>query len=53
MNIHLFFSATLFFSFCQDVHAIRLDQLTARSGYDLENQESIIHQQAIYKNFPS
>lgn len=53
MNIHLFFSASLFFSFCQDVHAIRLDQLTARSGYDLENPDSILHQQVIYKNCPS
>ena len=51
---HLFiFSPTLFLSFCQDVHAIQLDQSKVRSGHDLENPDTFLYQQVTYIKFPN
>lgn len=44
----LYFLSHSFLQLCQDVHAIQLDQSKARSGYDLYNPDTILHQQVTY-----
>lgn len=45
------FSLPLFSYFCQDVHAIQLDQSKVRSGHDLDNPDTFLYQQVTYIKF--
>ena len=47
------FSLPLFSYFCQDVHAIQLDQSKVRSGHDLDNPDTFLYQQVTYIKFPN